>query len=113
MVGSCFETIWSANKHKRDIIRHKWAGIFGTEKEPDRGRKHPTQKPVVLLSDLISRYSKKRDLILDPFLGSGTTLIAAEQLNRKVFGIEIEPRYVDVTIKRWENLTGKKAVLSK
>jgi DNA modification methylase len=51
--------------------------------------------------------------VFDPFLGSGTTLIAAEQLGRKCYGMEISPAYCDVIVKRWQNLTGKKAVLDK
>jgi DNA modification methylase len=52
------------------------------------------------------------ELIYDPFLGSGTTLIAAEQLDRRCFGMEIDPTYCDVIVKRWENLTGEEAVLA-
>lgn len=109
MFGSCFELVWSSRKCKRDMLRHKWAGIFGTEKEPQRGRQHPNQKPVVLLADILDRFEGD---VYDPFLGSGTTLIAAEQLGRTCYGIEIEPRYVDVIIQRWENLTGETAVLA-
>jgi DNA modification methylase len=71
---------------------------------------HPTPKPVEMISRLISAHSRPDDLIADPFLGSGTTLIAAEQLGRKCYGMEISPTYCDVIVKRWENLTGKKAV---
>jgi DNA modification methylase len=106
MFGSCFELIWSKQKCKRDILRIKWAGIFGMEKEHDRGRKHPNQKPTELFVNLISRTT---GIVYDPFLGSGTTLIAAEQLGRKCYGMEISPAYCDVIIQRWENLTGKKA----
>ncbi len=53
--------------------------------------------------------STPKGIVFDPFLGSGTTLIAAEQLGRRCFGMEIEPRYVDVAVTRWENLTGQKA----
>ena len=53
--------------------------------------------------------TEKGELIVDPFLGSGTTLIAAEQLGRKCYGMEISPAYCDVIVKRWETLTGKKA----
>lgn len=58
---------------------------------------------------LLELLSEPHDSVLDPFLGSGTTLIAAEQLGRRCYGIEIEPRYVDCTVKRWEQLTGRKA----
>lgn len=67
---------------------------------------HPTEKPVALVSRLLEMSSGD---IVDPFLGSGTTLIAAEQLGRVCYGIEIEPAYCDVVIERWENLTNGKA----
>jgi len=73
---------------------------------------HPTPKPVVLIGKLVAAHSRPDDLVADPFLGSGTTLIAAEQLGRKCYGMEISPAYCDVIVKRWETLTGKKAVLS-
>ena len=73
---------------------------------------HPTPKPVALISKLVSAHSRAEDLVADPFLGSGTTLIAAEQLGRKCYGMEISPAYCDVIVKRWETLTGKKAVLA-
>lgn len=73
---------------------------------------HPCPKPMPLWCWLIERGSIRRgDLILDPFLGSGTTLIAAEQLGRKCYGLEIEPRYIDVIVNRWQALTGKAATL--
>lgn len=109
MYGSCFELIWSKQKHKRDMLRHKWAGIFGTEHEPQRGRQHPTQKPVRLLEDIITRYTSKGQIILDPFLGSGTTLISAERTDRIVYGCELSPAYCDVILARWEQESGKKA----
>lgn len=70
-------------------------------------RIHPHQKPVKVISQIIEKSS---GLLFDPFLGSGTTLIAAEQLGRKCYGMEISPAYCDVIVKRWETLTGKKAV---
>ena len=73
-------------------------------------RLHPTQKPVWVIAKPIEASSTMDGLVVDPFLGSGTTLIAAEQLGRVCYGIEIEPRYVDVTIERWQTLTGGKAV---
>jgi DNA modification methylase len=68
-------------------------------------------KPVRLFAKMMKNSTRKECLVYDPFLGSGTTLIAAEQLGRKCYGMEISPQYCDVIVKRWENLTGKKAVL--
>lgn len=113
MYGSCFELCWSKNKHKRDIARIKWAGVFGTEKEFDHKRYHPTQKPTALGQWFLDRYSKENQNIVDLFGGSGSTLIACEQLNRKCYMMELDPKYVDVIIDRWEKLTGKKAELIK
>ena len=70
---------------------------------------HAAAFPVGLPTFFIKAFSDKRDIVYDPFLGSGTTLIAAEQLDRKCYGMEISPAYCDVIIQRWENLTGKKA----
>ena len=68
---------------------------------------HPTQKPVALAAKAIGNHDAT--IILDAFLGSGSTLIAADQLARKCYGMELEPKYCDVIVQRWENLTGKKA----
>ena len=68
---------------------------------------HPTQKPVALSSKAILNSCKKNEIVFDPFLGSGSTLIACEKLNRKFYGLELDPIYVDVIIKRWEDYTGK------
>lgn len=108
MFGSCFELIWASKRCKRAVLRHKWAGIFGTEKEPIRGRVHPTQKPIRLICDLITRAGKP-EFIGDPYCGSGSAFIAAEQLSRRCYGLEISPLICDVIVERWENLTGKKA----
>jgi DNA modification methylase len=72
---------------------------------------HPTEKPVAVMARPMGNSSEKGDAVLDLFLGSGTTLIAAEQLGRKCYGMEISPQYCDVIVKRWETLTGKKAEL--
>lgn len=110
MFGSQFELCWSKNKHRKQIARVKWAGIFGTEKEFDKKRVHPTQKPTTLSSWFIDKYSKENDLIVDIYGGSGSTLIACEQLNRKCYMMELDPHYIDVIIQRWENFTGEKAI---
>jgi|688.fasta_scaffold388444_2 DNA modification methylase len=75
--------------------------------QPSRNEFHPTQKPIECMARAIRNHDAP--LIYDPFLGSGTTLIAAEQLGRKCYGMEISPAYCDVIVKRWETLTGKKA----
>lgn len=71
---------------------------------------HPTPKPVVMIADIIRDVTKPNDVILDPFLGGGTAVIAAEKTSRRCFGIELDPRYVDVTIRRWQDFTGKEAI---
>lgn len=78
---------------------------------PERAE-HPTQKPIELMAWCIEK-SKAGELIFDPFLGSGTTLMACEQMNKRCFGCEIEPKYVDVIIRRWEKMSGLKVVLEK
>jgi len=78
---------------------------------PTVNREHPTMKPIDLVGHQIKNSTKKGDLVLDLFGGSGSTLIASEQLGRKCCTMEYDPRYVDVIIKRWEDYTGKKAVL--
>ena len=72
---------------------------------------HPTVKPVAMVSDAIKDVTKRRALVLDAFLGSGTTLIAAERAGRRCRGVEIDPVYVETTIQRWEAMTGQTAVL--
>lgn len=79
----------------------------------ERSKLHPTSKPVELCSMAITDSSKRNDIVFDPFLGSGSTLIACEQTNRICYGMELDPSYVDVIITRWENYTGKKAKLLK
>lgn len=72
---------------------------------------HPTMKPIELISNKIRISSNENGAVLDIFGGSGSTLIACEQLNRKCYMMELDPHYIDVIIQRWENFTGKKAVL--
>lgn len=76
---------------------------------PKASRDHPTAKPVALIARLVGNSSAIDDVVLDPFLGSGSTLIACEQQRRRCFGIEIDPAYVDVAVARWESFTGKRA----
>lgn len=80
------------------------------EPRPHRSKWHPTQKPIPLLRRLILNSTIVGDVVYDPFLGSGTLLLAAEQMMRTAVAIECEPKYVQTTIDRWEALTGQKAV---
>jgi hypothetical protein len=72
---------------------------------------HPTVKPVALVADAIKDCSRRGALVLDPFCGSGTMLIAAERTGRKARALEIDPNYVDVAVRRWQTYSGKQAVL--
>ncbi len=81
------------------------------EKKPTVNDLHPTMKPIPLIGKLIKNSSKKNYLVLDLFGGSGSTLIACEQLDRICYMVEYDPKYCDVIIKRWEELTGDKAML--
>ena len=78
-------------------------------KRPKKSELHPTMKPLELCENALNHSSQKNDIILDLFLGSGSTLIAAEKLNRKCYGMELDEKYCDVIIERWEQFTGKKA----
>lgn len=78
--------------------------------KPARNAEHPTMKPVPLVARAIQNSSKPGDIVLDMFLGSGSTLIAAEQTGRICYGLEFDPVYCDVIVKRWEQFTGQKAV---
>lgn len=79
--------------------------------KPTASRLHPTMKPIRLIARFVINSSRQGDVVLDPFGGSGSTLIACEQLGRRCRMMEIDPHYCDVIIRRWETFTGKKAVL--
>ena len=91
-----------AERDDLDVIR---------EKKQKVNDLHPTMKPIRLLAKLITNSSRKGDAVMDLFGGSGSTLIACEQLGRKCYMAELDPRYCDVIIERWESFTGGKAVL--
>ena len=105
-IGSQVEIVW-VNKDKgyQRLFRVKHAGYINA----DGGKRvHPTQKPTKLV-ELCFEHEKAGNNIVDLFLGSGSTLIACEKTNRKCFGMEIDPHYCSVIIKRWQEYTGKKA----
>lgn len=87
--------------------------IWTAKRLASKNYEHATSKPVSLHEKAIKRCTKPNDIILDSFLGSGSTLLAGEQLGRRVYGCELEPRFCDLIVKRYESLTGKKAVYEK
>lgn len=106
------ELIWTNDTTRKSVklYRHIWAGMIREgDRDVEGPRVHPTQKPVGLLAEIIQDHSDQDHTVLDPFLGSGSTLLAAEQTDRVCHGIELDPHYCQVTINRWEELTGKTA----
>ena len=77
---------------------------------PTKSKHHPTMKPISIIQYLIQNSSKKEDIVLDTFLGSGSTLISCEKTHRNCYGLELDPVYCDVIIQRWQNYTGKEAI---
>jgi DNA modification methylase len=84
---------------------------FRTTEDGNLSALHPTIKPVDLVADAILDCTARGDVVLDPFLGSGTTVIAAERTGRTCYGIELDPHYVDLVVRRWQGFTGQNAVL--
>jgi 16S rRNA G966 N2-methylase RsmD len=103
------ELAWTSMTGATRVYRQLWNGMI---REGEREKRvHPTQKPINLALWAITKYAND-GVIVDAFLGSGTTLIACEQISRHCYGLELDPHYCDVIIQRWENATGQKAVLS-
>jgi site-specific DNA-methyltransferase (adenine-specific) len=93
------ELAWSSFSGPMRIIRHRWMGVL-RDSENGATHLHPTQKPVALMSEIINWRTVPGETILDPFMGSGTTLRAAKDLGRKAIGIEIEEKYCEIAAKR-------------
>ncbi|MEI8249171.1 MAG: site-specific DNA-methyltransferase, partial [Candidatus Taylorbacteria bacterium] len=106
---------------QHELIVYGWYGThsyFGNKDKtalfypkPNKSKLHPTMKPPALLRRIIYHSSKPGDIVLDPFGGSGSTLIACEQLKRRCFMVEFEEEYCNTIVERWEKLTNKKAEL--
>lgn len=93
------ELAWSNLGGPARVFRHLWNGMIKASERGER-RVHPTQKPVALMQWIIAQHTKPGQLVLDPYMGSGPTLIASKALNRRAIGIEIEERYCEVAAKR-------------
>jgi DNA modification methylase len=96
-------------RYRTNVWEYSGANAFGRERLGELAM-HPTVKPTALVADAIKDCSRRRDLVLDPFAGSGTTIIAAEKTGRCARAIEIDPHYCDVTVRRWETYAGKSAI---
>lgn len=90
----------------REIFSDKVSTTVIDENKPARSAEHPTMKPLKLLARLIKNSSRQGDIVLDTFGGSGSTLITCEQLGRTCYMMELDPKYVDVIVKRWLKFTG-------
>ena len=101
----------SHGRYRTNVWDYPGVNSFGGDK--DKLKFHPTVKPVEMVKDAILDVTNRGAIVLDAFLGSGSTLIAAEQAGRVCYGIELEPLYIDTTIRRWQELTGKSAIHSK
>ena len=98
-------------RYRTNVWDYPGVNSFGGDK--DKLKYHPTVKPVEMVRDAILDVTNRNDIVLDTFLGSGTTLIATEKSGRICYGIELEPLYVDTTIRRWQEITGKSAIYQK
>mgnify|MGYP003671624178 FL=1 len=95
-------------RNRTNVWEYEGANSLSVERRADLAL-HPTVKPVAMIADVIRDASNRGDLILDPFLGSGTAVIACEQTGRVCAGLELDPKYVDVAVRRWQAYTGNKA----
>jgi DNA modification methylase len=97
-------------RHRSNVWSYRGANDFGrASDEGNLTRLHPTVKPVMMVQDAVLDCSGRGEIVLDPFLGSGTSLIAAERAGRRCFGLEIDTVYVDTIIRRWQAFTGDHA----
>jgi len=96
--GDC-ELIWTSFNHPPRILTHIWDG-FRRDSDKNIKRVHPAQKPTGLIKILLEKYSNVDDVVLDPFLGSGTTMVACQETGRNCIGIEIDPKYCEIVKKR-------------
>lgn len=97
--------LWFSSREMKDA-----SDVWNVSRDPSKTYVHPTQKPVELPARAIRNSSKEGDIVFEPFSGSGSTMLACEQLNRTCYAMELDPVYCEATIKRWETLTGEKAV---
>ncbi|QDU44596.1 Modification methylase DpnIIB [Symmachiella dynata] len=103
---------WVRGSQPEHDGRHEVDSVWNVDWEGKArvvGNKHPTQKPVELFARPMRKHTRAGDVCFEPFSGSGSQILAAEQLGRRCFAIEIAPAFVDVAVERWEQFTGQKA----
>jgi DNA modification methylase len=98
-------------RNRTNVWSYPGMSSFGKERDELLGA-HPTVKPVAMIADVLRDVTKRGEIVLDTFLGSGSTLMAAQETGRICCGVELDPLYVDVAIRRWQNATGRDAVLT-
>ena len=108
--NSEYELLWSKQKHKRIVLHFNWFRYFGLQQQDIKKRMHPTQKPLQVCEPIIKEYSKDLNIIIDLYLGVGSTLIACEKTNRVCYGMEIDPKYIDVVVQRYVDYTGNNKI---
>ena len=97
-------------RNRSNVWNHPGANSFARcGEEGNLSALHPTVKPVAMVADAILDCSARGDIVLDVFLGSGTTVMAAERTGRRCYGLELDPAYVDTILRRWQALTGGSA----
>jgi DNA modification methylase len=99
----------AGGRNRSNVWQYRGVNAFGKDRTSLLGV-HPTVKPVAMIADALRDVTRRGDIVLDVFLGSGSTLIAAEETGRVCIGVELDPAYVDVAIRRWQKRTGKDAV---
>jgi hypothetical protein len=96
-------------RSRSNVWNYRGVNTFGAGRM-DELRSHPTVKPVALVADAMRDCTRRRDVVVDTFSGSGTTIMAAERVGRRAYAMDIEARYVDVAVRRWQAFTRKDAV---
>jgi DNA modification methylase len=97
-------------RNRSNVWSYAGVNTFRTGRMDDLAL-HPTVKPVAMVADAMRDCSRRRDIVLDPFMGSGTTIVAAERVGRRGYGLELDPLYVDAAVRRWQRFTKRDAIL--
>jgi DNA modification methylase len=96
-------------RNRSNVWSYPGLSAFGGERDKSLAS-HPTVKPVALVADVLRDTTKRGGIVLDTFVGSGTTMIAAEETGRRCFAVDLDPLYVDVAVRRWQEHTGRDAI---